>query len=153
MKSWEQLTTQSEVHALLSKPELLAIAEILYSENSQTFDSILNEYSKSFSSEITPRQLYYNLNILIKNNIISTEGENGKKIYTLNKIEKTTYAFSYTTSILLLLSIFNLLFSFSTLNIIVVLLFTIALVSTHFEYSYRFLKNNKFQLLIEKLSK
>lgn len=153
MKTWEQLTTQSEVHALLSKPELLAIAEILYSENSQTFNSILSEYSKSFSPEITERQLYYNLNILIKSNIISTEGENGKKIYTLNKIEKTTYAFSYTIAILLILSTINLLFSFKSLNIIIVSLFTIALVSTHFEYSHRFLNNNKFQVLIEKLSK
>ncbi len=74
MKTWQELVLKSEEHDRLSKPEALAIIDILSdSKDSLTISQIHEKYTKNYQNEITRRQISYCINLMEENGIL----ENG----------------------------------------------------------------------------
>lgn len=89
MKTWQDLTTQSEIHDKLSKPEVLAIIDILSENDSLSISEIHECFRKRYNSEITRRQIAYSLELMEENNIIENgDSENKEKIYSLIDVKE-----------------------------------------------------------------
>lgn len=81
MKTWEELLTESKKHAQQSKPEKLAIIDILV-DNPSSISDIHNSFISNYNSDISQNQIRYNVKSLIEDNLISERsGNKNEKIY------------------------------------------------------------------------
>lgn len=71
-EKWQNFITQSEIHASQSKPEYLAIVDILKPQESLKFTQILDDLHL-YTPEITERQLRYILKSMVESNLIVEE--------------------------------------------------------------------------------
>jgi len=131
--SWDSLIQKSESYAKLSKPEVLAVIEVLKNNPELTLLEIHNIFNQTYHNDITQRQMRYILDMMQNNEIIN---RNDDLTYYLNEEE-----IHYKSPISLYESLF-LAFSFVpfliTGNIILLGIFIgimLAIVLHHVEYT------------------
>ncbi len=90
MKTWQELKSKSEEHDRLSKPEALAIIDILSeSKDSLTISQIHDKFTKNYQNEITRRQISYCIDLMEENGILENGSISDKeKQYSLVDIKE-----------------------------------------------------------------
>lgn len=149
LTTWDELLKKSESYSKLSKPEVLAVMDILKDSEELPFQNIFDTFTKNYQPDTNQRQLRYILSIMEENKLISKTSEG----YSLNNrnITSSKSPISINESILLALSLIPVLI---TWNAIAFSLFTgiVLSISLHqIEYALSQRKKPKIDKFIEKM--
>ena len=80
---WENIKIESERNAQRSKPEILAIREILEEKSNLTISNIAEILKRDYTEEVSDRQIRYAVNLMEANKIITSTLKGTEKSYEL----------------------------------------------------------------------
>lgn len=148
--NWETLLKKSELYAQKSKPEVLAILEILSEENPLSFSDICDSFKEYFpNSDINQRRLRYTLTLMMENKIIYQDEDKLYNMVDINEKKKLqlqkSHAFLLITGVVMVFIFFNKDFY---MNIAIGFLSGIALFIVVIQIEYYFFIENKEKDLI-----
>jgi len=91
MNTWKELISQSEIHNKFSKPESLAIIEIMSDSGIPLSTSQIHEkFKENYQNDITRRQISYCIELMEENHLMENVSANNKeKQYSLIDIKET----------------------------------------------------------------
>lgn len=151
MKTWEELLTESDKHAQQSKPEKLAIIDILYDSPNIPVSTIFETF-KAHYKDISVRQVRYYIESLIEDKLIFESNDGGtEKLYCIiNPADNLVSPISAHQSYLLIIvaAIYVYTQAIGTLLLVLGVILSITVHQLEYQYSLKDYSNFiKFKII------
>lgn len=146
--SWNTLIEKSESYSKLSKPENLAILDILKDHDELTIPEIHDLFTKNYHPNITQRQIRYILSTMEENNLINKNFEG----YSINGLDVSPVKspISMYEAILLSLSITSVVITWNIMAFGLFIGLLVCILLHQIEYALSQRKKPKIDKIIEK---
>lgn len=118
--NWKTLLHHSQINNSKSKPEVLAIIELLSKKGKLTISDLEESFIECYNNPIPQRKLRTTLNSMVENNLISAKTKDGSSLYYID--ESTRSIPTPTPYSQLFLMVFLLTSYFYTLNFNLILI-------------------------------
>lgn len=146
--TWGNLIQKSESYSKLSKPEILAVIDILKDYEELPLQELHDIFIKNYKPDLNPRQLRYILTTMEENELIikNTDG------YSLNGTDITPYKppISMYEAVLLTISLIPLFLTWSMLAFGLFVGILISIVLHQIEHAFSVRKKPKIDKILEK---
>lgn len=146
---WNTLIEKSESYSKLSKPEILAVIDILKDYEELPFQTLHDIFIKSYNPDLNPRQFRYILDTMEENKLIIKNIDG----YSLNGTEATPYKppISIYEAVLLTVSLIPVFITWHMLTFGLFIGILICIILHQIEHALSIKNKPKIDKIIEKI--